>query len=174
MNKVKNILIIILTLFFFSCVNKEEIDNSQSENSVTNNDFPFDEGNKILFLRLSEILKRKDGEEKFNKLKIKFYSGDKEAENVLYKLIDNTVTILNANSVKSCEKSILPLNIGETNFPNRTEKIKKLISEYDKEIIKCNESNKKDRNENISSDYDELQQRIDELEEENEQLKNNK
>jgi hypothetical protein len=51
MNKVKNILIIILTIFFVSCLNKqeEETDNTQTENSVINNGFPFDEGNKILF-----------------------------------------------------------------------------------------------------------------------------
>ena len=64
------------------------------------------------------------------------------------------------------------------NYPNRTEEIKKIVSEYDKEIIKCNEFNKKHRTtiiqNNTSADYDELQQRIDELEQENEELKNKK
>lgn len=63
------------------------------------------------------------------------------------------------------------------NYPNRTEEIKKIVSEYDKEIIKCNEFNKKHRTtiiQNNTSASSELQQRIDELEQENEELKNKK
>jgi hypothetical protein len=164
-----------LLLSVFASLNKqeEETDNTQTENSVINNGFPFDEGNKILFLKYADKLGRKDGEEKFNKLKLKFEKGDKEAENTLYKLLEHGITSFNNISIVSCGKSIFPSNIGEVNYPNRTEEIKKIVSEYDKEIIKCNEFNKKHRTtiiqNNTSADYDELQQRIDELEQENEE-----
>ena len=177
MNKAISILIIFLTIFIVSCINRqEEADNSISDNSIINKDFPFDEGNKILFLKYAEKLGRKDGEEKFNKLKIKFNNGDKEAESKLYKIIRNGISAFNYNITMCSGELFIPENIAEVDNQNRLETIKNIIEKYDKLSIKYDIFNKKDRSvvlkNNTSSDYDEMQDRINELESEVEELKN--